>query len=78
MDYDPSKPSEVVHIPVAGADGLEETVEYYPGTKVTTVYLPYSDEAYGETVLFISASPFQQAVFSDVYEQVKSSFRLHP
>ena len=70
------KSKEEKLVTINGMEGLEETVEYIPGSETTTIYFRYSDETYGETALLISAAPVQQQVMEDTFRQILSTFQL--
>jgi hypothetical protein len=61
---------------INGLEGLEETVEYIPGSETTTIYFKYSDDKYGESVLWISAGPVEQQVMEDTFRQILSTFQM--
>lgn len=69
-----SKEEKIVSI--NGLEGLEEKVEYVPGSETTTIYFKYFDETYGNTALFISASRVQHQVMEDTFRQILSTFQL--
>lgn len=72
--YDPSQVRQEKHAVVAGREAFEQTVEYFPGWQVTTIFIPYHDATYGDTVLWISSTPFWQPSLEQAFRQIVSTF----
>jgi len=76
FDYDPSKVRFERSLVVAGVEALEIRMEYYPGWETTEIYMPFSHPAYGDTAMWISATPFGLPILEQIYRDIVSSFQF--
>lgn len=76
LDYVPLSVKAETLTYINGLESLEEKVEYFPGTEITTIYFKYFHVTYGETVIFISATPFQQQVMEETFRKIVSTFQV--
>ena len=74
-DYDPAKERGMAQGVVAGRESLEERVEIAPGLEATAIYVAYSHEDYGETVLFIAAGLPHESL-EPIFRQIVSTFKF--
>lgn len=75
-DHDAAKVREERQNVVAGRDSLEEQVEVAPGFVITGMYFPYSHTDYGETVLFIGATPIREQSLDQTFRDIVSTFKF--